>query len=45
MCRKGPKKVDMSNFLIKKKIEYKWKNYKKEDKYINKNEKEIIIKK
>ena len=31
--------VDMSGFLIKKKIEYKWKNYKKQDKYINKNEK------
>ena len=37
--------VDMSNFLIKKKTEYKSKNYKKQDKYINKNEKKIIIKK
>ena len=31
--------VDMSNFLIKKNTEHKRKNYKKEDKYINKNEK------
>ena len=44
LCKKSQKMIDMSNFLIKKKTEYKWKNYKKQDKYINKNEKKTIIK-